>query len=69
MRLSLAMGQATIHTEAIRRAATAIGGEAALARVLLVPDEQARRWVMGTEYPSTEIYLKALDLLIATGGY
>ena len=63
------MGKATVHTEAMRRAAAAIGGEEALARALQVPAPQARRWVAGDDYPPTDIYHQVLDLLIATGAH
>jgi hypothetical protein len=61
------MGKATVHTETLRRAAAALGGEAGLAQALRVPAEQAHRWLAGEDYPSTDVYLQALDLLIATG--
>ena len=40
-----------------------------LAKALEVAPEQARRWLSGDEYPPTDIYHKALDLLIGTGGH
>ena len=61
------MSRSTVHTEPLRRAAAAIGGEAALAKALGVPAEQAQRWLAGDDYPPTDVYQKALDLLIATG--
>ena len=61
------MGNATVHTETLRRAASALGGEAGLARALRQSADQVRRWLKGDDYPSTEVYLQALDLLIATG--
>jgi len=61
------MGKATVYTEALRRAATAMGGEARLAEALEVPVAQARRWLEGGEHPPTEIYHNVLDLLISTG--
>ena len=61
------MRRSTVHTETLRRAAAAIGGEAALAKALGVPAEQAQRWLAGDDYPPTDVYQKALDLLIATG--
>jgi hypothetical protein len=63
------MAKSTPHTETLRRAAAAIGGEASLAAALSVPPDQTRRWLAGDDYPPTEIYLKALDLLIATGAH
>jgi hypothetical protein len=61
------MSRSTVHTETLRRAAAAMGGEAGLAKALRVPAEQAQRWLAGDDYPPTDVYLKALDLLIATG--
>jgi hypothetical protein len=61
------MGQPTVYTEALRRAASAIGGEARLAQAFSTPEEQIHRWVSGAERPPTDIYHKALDLLISTG--
>lgn len=63
------MAKQTVHTEALRRAAAAMGGEARLANALDVPVAQAHRWLAGDEYPPTEIYHKALDLLISTGAH
>ena len=62
------MGLPTVHTETLQRAAAAVGGEERLAKALHVPPEQARRWLSGSEYPPIEVYHKALDLLIGTGG-
>lgn len=63
------MGMPTVHTEALKRAAAAVGGEARLAIALHVAPEQARRWLSGKEYPPTDVYHKALDLLIGTGAH
>jgi len=63
------MGKSTVYTETLRRAAAALGGEAGLAKALHVPAEQAQRWLTGDDYPSTDVYLRALDLLIATGSH
>ena len=62
------MGKPTVYTETLRRAATAIGGEAKLAHSLQVPETQVRRWLRGEEPPPLAIYHKALDVLISTGG-
>jgi hypothetical protein len=61
------MERLTTHTETLRRAAAAIGGEARLAKALRIRRPQARRWLAGEEYPPVEIYHRALDLLIAVG--
>jgi hypothetical protein len=63
------MGKPTVHTEALRRAANAVGGEAGLAQALRVPVAQVHRWLQGDEYPPTAIYHEALDLLISTGAH
>jgi hypothetical protein len=46
-----------------------MGGEAGLAKALRVPAAQAQRWLAGHDYPPTDVYLKALDLLIAIGAH
>lgn len=61
------MGKPTVHTEALQRAAAALGGEERLAGALRVPVEQVQRWISGEEYPPTAMYQKALDLLIGIG--
>jgi hypothetical protein len=63
------MGKATVYTEALRRAASAMGGDARLAEALQVPVAQMRLWLDGSEYPPTEIYHRVLDLLISTGAH
>lgn len=66
---SAQMDEPTIHARALQRAADAVGGEARLAKALHSSRAQTHRWIVGQEYPPTEIYHKALDLLIGTGGY
>jgi hypothetical protein len=61
------MGKRTVRSEALGRAATAVGGEGRLARVLRIPVRQLKRWIVGSDYPPVEIYQKALDTLIAVG--
>lgn len=61
------MGKPTVYAEALRRAATAIGGEEKLALALNAPQEQVRRWLSGEEPPPFAVYHQALDLLISTG--
>jgi len=63
------MGMPNVHTATLQRAAVALGGEAKLAMALRVTPEQTRRWLSGEEYPPTEVYQKALDVLIGTGGH
>ena len=61
------MGKPTVYADALARAAHAVGGEAPLAVALRVPANRVREWLRGTSHPSTEIYQKALDLLISVG--
>ena len=61
------MGKPTVYADALGRAATAVGGEARLASTLHVPVKLVQQWLGGSAYPSTEIYQKALDLLISVG--
>jgi hypothetical protein len=61
------VGKRTVRSEALGRAATALGGEGQLARALRIPLRQLKRWIVGAEYPPVEIYQKALDTLIAVG--
>jgi hypothetical protein len=61
------MGKATVYADTLSRAARAIGGEARLATCLRVPVQDVQRWVRGEAYPSTEIYQRALDLLVGIG--
>ena len=44
-----------------------MGGEARLAGALQVPERDLHRWLDGSAYPSTQVYQKALDLLISIG--
>jgi hypothetical protein len=61
------MGKRTARSEALGRAATALGCETRLAVALRRPLRQVKRWIVGAEYPPVEIYQKALDVLIAVG--
>jgi len=63
------MGKPTVYADALSRAALAMGGETRLARALQVPVADLRGWLRGKAYPSTEIYQKALDVLIGLGSH
>ena len=63
------MGKPTVYADTLSRAAVAMGGEARLALALQVPAHDLRSWLHGHAYPSTEIYQKALDLLIGIGSH
>ena len=63
------VGKPTVYSDTLSRAAIAIGGETRLATALAVPVRDLRRWLNCEAYPSTEIYQKALDLLIGIGSH
>ena len=63
------MRKSTVYADTLARAALAIGGETPLATALKVPVPELRRWLHGEIHPSTEIYQKALDLLIGIGSH
>jgi hypothetical protein len=54
---------ARICREIITRAADAVGGEDALARLLSQDPEDVRAWAKGTRLAPLSVYLKALDIL------
>lgn len=66
---SVTMGKPTVYADTLSRAAVAVGGETRLAGALQVSADELRRWLHGTAYPPTEIYQKALDLLIGIGSH
>jgi hypothetical protein len=59
--------KSTVYADTLTRAALAIGGETRLAAALHVRLEDLHAWLHGDERPSTDIYHKALDLLIGIG--
>jgi hypothetical protein len=61
------MERPTARSEALRRAAAALGGVPRLAEALRMPVRQTQRWIAGEENPPLEAYQRALDLLIAVG--
>lgn len=61
------MDRANVYAAALARAAGAVGGEARLAEVLNVPPGELQLWLEGKARAPTEIYQKALDLLIGVG--
>ena len=63
------MGKPTVYADTLSRAVAAMGGEVRLAAALHVPVRSIRRWLRGEAYPPTEIYQKALDLLISVGSH
>ena len=63
------MSKSTVYADTLLRAAVAMGGEARLAAALEVPAGDLRLWLQGDAHPSTEIYQKALDLLIGIGSH
>jgi hypothetical protein len=63
------MRRSTVYADTLARAALAVGGETHLAAALKVPVPELRGWLHGEVYPSTEIFQKALDLLIGIGSH
>jgi hypothetical protein len=63
------MDSPNVYAAALGRAAVAVGGEARLAEVLGVAPGELRSWLEGAARPPTEIYQKALDLLIGVGSH
>lgn len=61
------MGKPPVYTEALRRAAHAMGSEERLAHALGIPEGKVHSWLSGHEAAPLEVYHKALDLLISTG--
>jgi hypothetical protein len=58
-----AMSRNTSEIRTLSRAVEICGGVAALAKSLGVSAEVLRQWLNGDSAPTTEVYLKALDLV------
>lgn len=56
------------YTEALRQAATVLGGSERLARLLAVDEVQLERWLSKAEPAPLSAFLRALDV-IADGPY
>ena len=52
-----------ICREIITRAAEAVGGEDALARLLSQDPQDVSAWAKGTRFAPLSVYLRALDIL------
>jgi hypothetical protein len=57
------MSHSRVCSEIITRAARAVGGEEALARVLEQDPQDVKAWARGTREAPLGVYIKALDLL------
>jgi len=57
------MSHSRLCSEIITRAARAVGGEEALARLLQVDAQDVKAWARGTGEAPLGVYIKALDLL------
>lgn len=53
----------TVYSRTLRRAAEIVGGQQELARRLGVFPSQLLPWLAGTSTPSTEVFLKAVDIV------
>jgi hypothetical protein len=61
------MSHSRVCSEIITRAARAVGGEEALARVLKQDAQDVKAWARGTREAPLGVYIKALDLLSDPG--
>jgi len=57
------MSHSRLCSEIITRAARAVGGEEALARLLQADAQEVKAWARGTREAPLGVYIKALDLL------
>ena len=55
----------TVHARTLRRASDIVGGDAALAAWLHVTPSHLALWLKGLEEPTTEAFLRAVDLVSA----
>jgi hypothetical protein len=53
-----------VRTEALRRACDILGGTPSLRRYLGVSAIALSVWMAGTEPPPTEVFLKAVDVIV-----
>ena len=58
------MGQSTIESRTLGRAAELLGGRAALARRLQVPLDTLDRWLAAEERPPNVYFLRAVDIVL-----
>ena len=63
------MDTPNVYAAALARAAAVVGGEERLAEALRVPHGDLQSWLAGAARPPTEIYQRALDLLIGVGSH
>lgn len=52
-----------VHARTLRRAADILGGEQPLALYLRVTPSHLACWLQGSEFPPTEVFLKAVDVV------
>jgi hypothetical protein len=55
---------ATVHARTLKRAAEICGGEQQLALWLRVTPSHLARWIEGLAQPPTEVFLRAVDLVV-----
>lgn len=58
----------TVHTRVLHRACQVLGGVGQLARHLKVSRSMLHAWLEGEEVPPTEVFLKAVDLVVPAWG-
>jgi transcriptional regulator with XRE-family HTH domain len=58
----------TVHTRVLHRACQIVGGVDQLAARLGVSRTMLYRWLDGEDVPPSRVFLKAVDLILPTGG-
>jgi hypothetical protein len=58
------MAQDSVYISTLRQAGVILGGEKPLARHLRVPLADLQRWLLGTEEPPRQIFLRAVDVVL-----
>ena len=58
------MKRMSVQARALHRAVAAVGGLAALARHLQVPDQHIREWMFDVGAPPNGVFLRVIDLLL-----
>jgi hypothetical protein len=58
---------ATVHARTLKRAADICGGEEQLAAWLRVTPRHLNRWIEGLAQPPTDVFLRAVDLVVDHG--
>jgi hypothetical protein len=57
----------SLSQQILKSALAIVGGEARLARRLLVPRGELRAWLAGRQRPPTPVFLVAVDIVVGAG--